>query len=659
MADVEIHSSPYEPTFIKPLDTASRRRSRASHDSAAVSTRSWVLMNQNSPPPPEEPIAIPAPEPIPVPEPVPALSPGPAREPRPLPEPPRRTSVIVVDESGAEHMAIELPPGADGGIGYQWTTGRGAKVREAHGHKGFVGGFVSGLRRLPRALVRTRRPRRGTMHTEEGTEGTEGTGMTGNTLPRYVSNPTTPITPNASVAFLRGGLRVQQPENADDGRGPRHPSFRIVPPAEELQQDIVRDPQQELEHGDGEGGPSVLEFPQTPLENPYDRETTPVTRGPSAVTSPHLSRADDHLAAPTDLEGELDEPVSVQAHPLPTDDYRRMSAADAAQPQSRTTITSQSFSGDSPSFSSELNGWHRFFNALHVLPWVATDRLTVDYRPKVKSKTGVSWYHPEGESAAAADTARSLNGAAIASPASPASAPPRSRTRSPPRHRTHRRSVTLPDPPASAPPTAYGFPFAYYPAFSPSPPPTQQGSRRAPSPRRPHSPRHRHHRRSATYHAHTHTQPLAMPMPTPWVPSPLLPAPPAPVYIIQASPSSTPSPPPLPPSSVQATPGSVHATASPSHGMPGSFSGSPTCACTRFAWVRAERRYRHERGEADVRRAGLHADADGPLREPRRTAPPGCVRAWAGWRRAVWLCPIRVCVPWVADCDTTAGADCW
>ncbi|KAJ7260363.1 hypothetical protein B0H12DRAFT_1107893 [Mycena haematopus] len=546
MADVEFQVPPptHEPTFIKPLDTASRRRSRASQNSAAASTRSWVLMNQQSPPPPAEP--------IPVPEPIPALAPTPGS--RPLPEPPRRTSAIVVDE---EHMSVELPP-----MGYQWQTARGAKAREAHTHKGFVGGFVSGLRRLPRALVRTRR-RRGTMHTEEETEGTEQTGMTGNTLPRYVSNPTTPVVPDATVSFAR---------NADAGRRPRHPSFRLVPPEEDLQQD-VGDAQEE--HGDGDA--TMLDLPQSPLENPYDREATSIHGTPLTAPSPHASRAGDHLVVPS-AELDLDEPASVQAHPLPTEDYRRMSAADAAQQQSPTTISSGSFSADSPSFSAELHGVRRFWNALHVLPWVAPERLTADYEPKLRSKPSASWYHPKGES----DAVRALNVAV--SPASPVS--PTSGTRSPPRHRTHhRRATTPPDPRASPPPTTPGFPFQYpyYPAFSPpppppSPPPTQtqtqtQRSRRAPSPppRRTHTHApHRHRRRSATYHSHS--QPMPLSMPPPWVPPPLLPAPPAPVYIIQASPAATPSPPPPPPappsSSAQATSGSAQ-------GTPGSGSGSP------------------------------------------------------------------------------------
>ncbi|KAJ7466136.1 hypothetical protein B0H11DRAFT_2048569 [Mycena galericulata] len=619
MADTEFRAPPSparEPTFVKPLDTASRRRSRASHDSAAASTRSWVLMTQQNPPPPAEP--------IPLPEPVPALAPGPGPmltpttptpQGRPLPEPPRRISVLGSTGTGAEHMAVEVPSpdAAAAGLGYQWTAARGAKAREAHQHregKSFVGGFVSGLRRLPRALVRTRngtgtgngnvnvRARRGTAGTE-GTEGTEGTGMTGNTLPRYASNPPTPVVDAASVAFMRNqdGDR-RGVGGVEEGRR-LHPSFRVDPPEEDLQQAIVTPIVYKPEEEDGPVGGDVMPGAlDAPLENPYDREFVASTHIPAAIStgpgaaSPHPSRADDRLTLPAPaLDG--DEPVSVHAHPLPAEDYRRMSAQDVAagQPNSRTTISSGSFSSrNSPSFSAELSGAHRFFQALHLLPWVATDRVTADYRPKAKAREGESWYHPAAEPGARGledgeeeqeDEVEREHGerAAVHSPASGSDAPPRrythTRTRSPPRHRTHRRATTSPDPPPppATPPLPFAYNYSYYPAFSPLPPQPQtppsppQQSRRPPSGRahtrssRPHA--HRQHRRSATYHAHSPGS-WSPPAPT------MLPAPPAPVYIIQATP---PLPHALPPSALASTPPALNASASPLPGSGGMDAG--------------------------------------------------------------------------------------
>ncbi|KAJ7620320.1 hypothetical protein FB45DRAFT_149767 [Roridomyces roridus] len=518
MADTEFRAPSardLEPTFVNPLDTASHRFSRIS--SAAASTRSWVLMNQQSPPPP--PV-----EPIPLPEPVSALTPVSTTTPRPLPEPPRR--IDILDSTDGEHMEVPTPGEAEAALGYQWTTGRGAKARE----KGFVGGFVSGLRRLPRALVRTRRARRGTL----GTEQTDGeTELSGNTLPRYVSNPPTPVVAEANVRFLRpGGLDT----TTDDSRRPRHPSFRLDPPAEDVQQvvtPVVLHPDDT--HSEGEGMPG--DFPQgppdtpyePPLENPYDHDVTPSNHpiSPPAL-SPHPSRAGDHLALP--LDG--DEPVSVHAHPLPADDYRRMSAADAAHGQARsgTTISSGSFSTESPSFSNELSGFHRFFNALHLMPWVATDRITVDYQPKSKPRVGVSWYQPAPPADAALDRERA--------PISPASEEDHRRHRRRRTHHHHRETVP-PNASPATPPVAYGIPVTYapYSAFSP---PHQPLPPRPSSPRRRSSPRPRaqahqtrsrhHHRRSGAYHT------PAPPQNQTFLPAPQVPAP---VYVIQTSPQST------------------------------------------------------------------------------------------------------------------------
>ncbi|KAJ7202629.1 hypothetical protein GGX14DRAFT_154617 [Mycena pura] len=501
MADTEYRTSAREQTLGKPLDTASRRRSRASHESAAVSTRSWVLTNAQSPPPP------PPAEPIPVPEPVPTLSPFP----RPLPEPPRRTS--TVDEAGAEHMTVDVPPAE---AGYQWTTGHVNKAREAHAHregKGFVGGFVNSLRRLPRALVRTRRRRRGTMGTE-GTEETEGTGMTGNTLPKYASTPPTPVVGDASVGFVRGGLAARGVQGLHGaGRNaaaaqPIHPSFILVPPEDGVQQGLTP----HSEHGEGEAMPSGLEVPMV-MESQYGRPVSSIHGTPASAPSARLSHADDRAAARAVDDG--DEPVSVHPHPLPTEDYRRMSAHDL---HSRTTIDSGSFSTGSPSFSSELhNPLYRFFNALHLLPWVATERVTADYHPKHKPKTGVSWYYPEGGLPATAPG--SDHPTPDLDPSNTQSASRRNPSR---RNRTRTRAAPAPEAPA-----VYNYPVAYYPAFSP---PLVQSSRR-PTSSRPHGGSRgsrargthvpRHHRRFATYHG-----------PAPW-----LPPHPSPVYVIQATPS--------------------------------------------------------------------------------------------------------------------------
>lgn len=72
--------------------------------------------------------------------------------------------------------------------------------------------------------------------------------------------------------------------------------------------------------------------------------------------------------------GPIQSPVS--AHPLPTDDYMKMTLS----PDSKTATSGTSFSYD-PSFSSDLSPFARFFKAFYRMPWISHDRVTVDYLP--------------------------------------------------------------------------------------------------------------------------------------------------------------------------------------------------------------------------------------------------------------------------------------
>ncbi|KAJ7452961.1 hypothetical protein B0H11DRAFT_279887 [Mycena galericulata] len=147
----------------------------------------------------------------------------------------------------------------------------------------------------------------------EGTEGTGGTGMTGNMLPRYASNPPTPVVDAASMAFVRRQTGDRRGAGgAEEGRR-LHPSFRVDPPEEDLQQGIVTpivcEPEEEDGPGGGGGGgdgdrvvvPGALD---APLENPYDREFVASTYTTAAMStrpgaaSPYPSPADDRLILP-------------------------------------------------------------------------------------------------------------------------------------------------------------------------------------------------------------------------------------------------------------------------------------------------------------------------------------------------------------------------
>ncbi|KAF7297414.1 hypothetical protein MIND_00975000 [Mycena indigotica] len=538
------------------VDTSSRQRSR---DSAAASTRSWVIMNANSPPPP------PPPGPLPLPEPVPSLAPS-----RPLPMPPRRTASALT-EANVEHMQVEVPSPE---MGYQWTTGKVYKAKEAHANRtGFVGGFVSGLKKLPKALGR-RRPRRGT----EATEFTSGTEGTGNTLPQYRSVPPTPVVPDRGVSFAAPLARKSAPTEQ------YRPSFILVPPEDDEEHQLEVDSGVVLAAHDAAmpGGFDSAEGPSTRVRPPTPAPAIARTRSHTSAPSPRPSRVDDRLA-PAEREG--DEPVSVNAHPQPTEDYRRMSAHDVAisrqhSQRSRTTVDeSFSHSMSSPSFAQELHGpIYRFFNALHLLPWVATDRITADWKPPKRKprleNEGVSWYYPMGHAPPSTRDSSLFDSTHTAlhnSERGRRSGETREIGRDVHirRHRSHRPRST----PVDRIQTHYTYAYAPYPAFSP-PPPAPPLSRHSPQrspPPQTNGPgtltsqpaiRRRHRRRPSTsattppYHHHrprqhreepvgstyvAHWGHMPVPLPVQMQMSPQILPSAAPLYIIQATPIGSPA----------------------------------------------------------------------------------------------------------------------
>ncbi|KAJ6462658.1 hypothetical protein C8R47DRAFT_1239812 [Mycena vitilis] len=141
-------------------------------------------MTQQSPPPP---VAL-----IPVPEHVPSYVPAAGL--RPLPEPPRRTSTAL-DESGVEHMAVELP--ADS-LAYQWTKARAAPK----------GGMDWG--------------------------GHPGNEDNGKHTPAVHNHGPPPVVADASVSFRCGALGPSPADNADMAARRRHPSFGVAPPPDDV-----------------------------------------------------------------------------------------------------------------------------------------------------------------------------------------------------------------------------------------------------------------------------------------------------------------------------------------------------------------------------------------------------------------------------------------
>ncbi|KAG6830518.1 hypothetical protein H0H87_007816 [Tephrocybe sp. NHM501043] len=376
------------------------------------------MQNQQNPPPPPLEDTERLPSPVRTVRPLPDPLPSPIRTPRPLPDPqlqpqhhPQSQALRATNgdplEEDEEYMNIDANfPGLETGYLTE-GLGRGRTPRPtpvspstadlASGRgRNFVGGFVNGLRRLPRVVLSYRsfgEKRKYFRRATFGSGGTlsNGTDMTtGNTLPLYASNPPTPVAgPSASRYVESIEMPVAHPADVDPPPvilGPslsqrrRHPSFRVTPPSEEVAEqeaaELAPDTAQTtipvplvsnrasnvvtIYNLPGQEGHEEVEDPPMPVRIP-----TPNQRS----ASPHQ----ESLPASSPAEALPQSPVLV--HPPPAADYRKMTSS----PRSPTTLTT-SFSSVS-SFSSELHPVKNFFVKLYHLPWIAHERVTADYRP--------------------------------------------------------------------------------------------------------------------------------------------------------------------------------------------------------------------------------------------------------------------------------------
>ncbi|KAG6826226.1 hypothetical protein H0H92_000651 [Tricholoma furcatifolium] len=512
-----------------------------------ASTHSWVISNQQNPPPPPpedlpSPVRTPRPpsealpSPMRGPRPLPEPVPSPARLPRPLPDPqrqiqyqnPLRPKNVVGPEDEEEYMNVDPSfPGMDTenlGQGLTSVTMVESPTRAemtSVTDRSFVAGFVAGLRRLPRVVLGYRNFGDKRKYFRKVTYGSGGTFTnatdltSGNTLPLYTTQPSTPIAgPSQHRHAEPIAMPVPQPAEAEERPvivGPslsqrrRNPSLRVTAPSEEGH-----------EHPDSAHPPPALAAPlrnsnpvtvyNLPGQEEYTSEDPPALPNPVAGPVPDSQQPVQSPAA--SVHNALPQ-SPVLARPPPTCDYRKMTLS--SSPLSpRTLMTSL---GSEPSFSSELNPVKRFFVRLYRMPWIAPERVTIDYRPtgtgrrrRVSSsirKPGRSWYRGKpgvvltmkGEGGdldllspgASRRTSANTPSSALASPALETRHRRSSHRRSDRRsgnqeHRSrHRRNTTSttnqisPFPPQGSPmiPAVYPYPFPYpftYQTFStPSP----------------------------------------------------------------------------------------------------------------------------------------------------------------------------------------------
>ncbi|KAF9006132.1 hypothetical protein BDQ17DRAFT_332842 [Cyathus striatus] len=376
----------------------------------------------------------------------PSIITSPMRAPRPLPDPYRYSqahqtlSVVNADppEEDEEEEYMNIDPGPQqpgtqyGGYGYgagSYEGGRPMSVREpriqldTENKSGFVGGFVKGLKRLPKSIFSYgKKSRQGTF----GTDVTAATGATTTTLPMYASNPSTP-NPGPSAGHYTGGTNIGSnlnrpfPSSLQPGPESRHrriPTFS--PPSQVPEQDegsqsyeYSSPPPQFTEHptnsppDQGGARATVMVYQNTlasePAPTPGDVSThmsnNRLSRITTSISAPHAQSTTQAQHEPPQVQAT---PQPVSAHPLPAGDYVKMGALSPGR-TARTTLTT--WTSDEPSFSSELGSVQRFFYVLYHLPWASGKRVTVDYRPGVGAggdgggrgvvkKNATSWYRP-------------------------------------------------------------------------------------------------------------------------------------------------------------------------------------------------------------------------------------------------------------------------
>jgi hypothetical protein len=498
------------PSLVQPAVDASRRsltrNSYYSHNSPSVNatTRSWVHSQQNTPgSPPSLPLPIPLPTPV--------------QRLRPLPNPhtqQHRTSILYTVNPSEPLDSEEEHQQRMDNIRFGLQKAGPSKLRKPPAsihdsvrnikdkNQTVLGGLIKSIRRIPKIVgygagsKGTTSKRRGTLGTDgEGTS-TSVTGITGSTLPKYTSNPPTPVVapiPSRPHRYAHQSMGMQIPMTVpvlgssppevvrlDDVRRCR-PDFRIMPPSINIarsetahffpgttnntdssssadntaerttvmlynhdhhtptptpplsRQISSNGPPRRLSyvgseqvvrptsfHG-GSQAPPPIEIPTsttrigTPasyLSYVSQPTTLPSTlplhikRSSSQLRSQLSSQSQHHqqhqLSSPPQHQPSSTPPIiessermqsPISAHPQPTTDYLKMALSPPHSLQHHTTalpnLTSAthhsssgitSFSYD-PSFSKTSGRIERFFKTVYHMPWIAYERITVDYLP--------------------------------------------------------------------------------------------------------------------------------------------------------------------------------------------------------------------------------------------------------------------------------------
>ena len=346
-------------------------------------------------------------------------------------------------------QAKVLSEGGDNNFSPRRRTSMG-HARSRRGGRSIVGGFMSGQWRFP-SILRIGGQKTKRWLARQGTFGTDisipSIGMTtGNTLPRYMSNPSIgPSNPQfahrLSIAIASGALppdaspssihilphshTLQQNRNSSPPPllnnsfmrhpEPTRPNFPTImpvtlPPAnetiiEEQISDLYDEPPEHNRQFEGARATVML------YDNSNDsHESHPNITPAQSVHAPGVSYA--YQPSPRTSNRIRDEPPPLPATGVsnsspPMSPPQGVSSAEGPKdffPRAMSRHTTMAMASHyDPSFTSHLNPVEKFFKGLYNLPWVARERVTIDYRPgdsnraKIKVRGGVkkpmaSWY---------------------------------------------------------------------------------------------------------------------------------------------------------------------------------------------------------------------------------------------------------------------------
>lgn len=219
--------------------------------------------------------------------------------------------------SRSEYMMVDPDPE------YQEETG----LRMQGGRRGFVGGFVAGLRNLPRVMLRH---------------------------PRV-----------AEVASEKKG-HYRRRTTDDGGPGlPMYQSYLEDPPVDPANVEIVSGMPMPTPHTISITSPSLRE------SQDHDNDADQTAYSDMHPSRPNTQAGDTTLIHQSEIN--IGSPLPIQTDPQPTSDYDKMSSVLQSTP--------------SVSIAAHINRIQQFFRDVNDLPWVSS-RVAVDYIPEKNGRRG-------------------------------------------------------------------------------------------------------------------------------------------------------------------------------------------------------------------------------------------------------------------------------